>query len=266
MPPVDLGLRDRACVVTGASRGIGLATARMLCAEGANVLLIARDEDRLGEAVATCEGGEAEAFELDVTEAGAGERALAACRDRLGEPWALVNNAGTTYAKPLEELSDEDWQLQWDLNVMASMRLMRAFAPAMAGAGDGRIVNVSSSSGKRPSLRNMAYSVGKAAQLSLSRAFADSYAAEGVRINAVTPGMADTPLWHGPGELADQVAAAEGSTRDEVLEALRARVPLGRFAAEDEVAAAVLFLCSAQAAYVTGAAWSVDGGAVPLII
>jgi 3-oxoacyl-[acyl-carrier protein] reductase len=262
---VDLGLQDRACVVTGASRGIGLATARMLCAEGAGVLLIGRDEERLGVAVASCEGGEAEALALDVTDPDAGERALGECRERLGEPWALVNNAGTTYMKGLDELTDADWQLQWDLNVMASMRLMRSFAPAMATVGDGRIVNVSSSSGKRPSLRNAAYSVGKTAQLALSRVFADSYASGGVRINAVAPGMADTPLWHGPGELADQVADAEGIPKEDVLEGLRAKIPLGRFAAEDEVAAAIVFLCSTQAAFVTGSAWSVDGGSAPLI-
>jgi 3-oxoacyl-[acyl-carrier protein] reductase len=266
MPPMDLGLTGRVCVVTGAGRGIGLATARMLCAEGAGVLLIGRDEERLGDAVASCEGGEAEALVLDITAENAGDVALAACRERLGEPWALVNNAGTTESRPVDELTDEDWQLQWDLNVMGPMRLMGAFAPVMAGAGDGRIVNVSSSSGKRPSLRNAAYSVGKAAQLSLSRAFADHYAGRGVLVNVVAPGMADTPLWLEEGGLADQVAAASGEPREKVLDDLRGKVPLGRFGSEEEIAAAIVFLCSAQASFVTGSAWSVDGGSFASII
>jgi 3-oxoacyl-[acyl-carrier protein] reductase len=263
---MDLGLRERACVVTGASQGIGLATARALCAEGARVLMIARGTDALEKAVASCQGGTAEVLALDVTEAAAGERALEACRSAFGEPWALVNNAGTTYMKPLDELTDEDWQLQWDLNVMASMRLMRAFAPVMAQEGGGRIVNVSSSSAKRPSLRNAAYSVGKTAQLSLSRVFADQYARSGVLVNSVTPGMADTPLWLAPGGLADQVVAAQGGDRDEVLAKLRAAVPVGRFGTPEEIAAAISFLCSEQAAFVTGSAWSVDGGSVPGIL
>ena len=230
------------------------------------MLLVARDQERLDAAVRGCDGGEASVLSLDVTAPDAGESALAACRETFGEPWALVNNAGTTYMRPLEELTDEDWQLQWDLNVMASMRLIRSIAPAMAEQGGGRIVNVSSSSAKRPSLRNAAYSVGKTAQLSLSRVFADHYARSGVLVNSVTPGMADTPLWLAPGGLADQVVAAEGGDREEVLAKLRAAVPVGRFGTPEEIAAAITFLCSEQAGFVTGSAWSVDGGSVPGII
>ena len=111
---------------------------------------------------------------IDVTALDAADRILERLDGRA--PDILVNNAGTSYAKPLDELSEEDWQLQWDLNVMASMRLMRAFVPQMAERGWGRVVNVASSAGKRPSLTNAAYSVGKAAQASLSRVFADTYA------------------------------------------------------------------------------------------
>jgi 3-oxoacyl-[acyl-carrier protein] reductase len=108
--------------------------------------------------------------------------------------------------------------------------------------------------------------VAKAAQLSLSRVFADEYAADGVLVNAVTPGPVDTGLWLGEGGLADQAAEARGGSRDEVLEAQRAKVPIGRFGTEDEIAAVIVFLCSERTSNVTGAAWSVDGGAVPLFI
>jgi 3-oxoacyl-[acyl-carrier protein] reductase len=143
---------------------------------------------------------------------------------------------------------------------------MQAVAPRMAEAGEGRIVNVSSSSGKRPSLRNAAYSVTKAAELSLSRVFADAYAAKGVLVNTVTPGPVETPLWTNEGGMADQVAAASGASRDEVLESVRSKIPLGRFGTEEEIAAVIVFLSSARASNVTGAAWSVDGGSVPIII
>jgi 3-oxoacyl-[acyl-carrier protein] reductase len=143
---------------------------------------------------------------------------------------------------------------------------MRAAAPAMAERGWGRIVNVCSSSGKRPSSTNMAYSVTKAAQLSLSRAFADLYASRGVLVNAVAPGPVAGDLWLAPGGLADQQAVAKGISRDEVLEATTSRLPIGRMASEEEVAAVIVFLCSEAASDVCGAAWSVDGGAVPVII
>ena len=245
---MDLGLEGRVCVVTGGTRGIGAATARMLAQEGARVLTVARH------------GAD---VELDVTAPGAGHHLLEACPE---PPWALVNNAGTSQARALEDLTDADWQEQWDLHVMAPMRLMRALAPAMAAAGGGRIVNVSSSSGRRPSSRlDAAYSVTKAAELSLSRVFADAFARQGVLVNAVTPGAVEGELWMEEGGLADQIAARTGSTRDEVLAATRSSPPLGRIGSVDEVAAVIAFLCSERASNVTGAAWAVDGGSVPVL-
>jgi 3-oxoacyl-[acyl-carrier protein] reductase len=257
---MDLGLADRTCLVTGGSRGIGLATARALAAEGARVFLTARGDGELSEAAEAV--GAAGRLALDVTAADAPERLL----DVTGPLDVLVNNAGTSAHRPLEELTDNEWQAQWDLHVMASMRLMRAVAPGMAERGWGRIVNVASSSGKRPSATNAAYSVSKAAQLSLSRAFADAYASRGVLVNAVAPGPVESGLWLAPGGLADQAAEAQGTSRDEALAAARAKPPVGRFGTEAEIAAVITFLCSEQASNVAGAAWSVDGGVVPTIL
>jgi 3-oxoacyl-[acyl-carrier protein] reductase len=245
---VDLGIEGRAAVVTGASRGIGLATARALSAEGVQVLEVSRSSG------------------FDVTEPGAAEEIVAECERRFGQVDILVNNAGTSRARSLEELDDEDWDEQWELHVMASMRLMRAAVPGMLERGWGRIVNVGSSSGKRPSLSNAAYSVTKAAQLALSRVFADTYGERGVLVNAVAPGPVETPLWMAEGGLADQIARRQGISREEALAGQRTRVPVGRFGEEDEVATVIVFLCSEAASTVTGAAWSVDGGTVPSIV
>jgi 3-oxoacyl-[acyl-carrier protein] reductase len=245
---MNLGLEGRVCVVTGGTRGIGAATVRMLAQEGARVLSVARSEADV---------------ELDVTAPDAGRRLLDACPE---PPWALVNDAGTSRARALGDLTDADWQEQWELHVMAPMRLMRTFAPAMAERGGGRIVNVSSSSGRRPSGRlDACYSVTKAAQLSLSRVFADAFAPKGVLVNAVAPGPVEGELWQGEGGLADQIAARTGQTRDEVLEATRSSPPLGRMARDDEVASVIAFLCSERSSNVTGATWAVDGGSVPTV-
>jgi 3-oxoacyl-[acyl-carrier protein] reductase len=270
---VDLGLSGRACVVTGASRGIGRATARMLCAEGADVLLVARSEDRLIEAADECAsagepaGGRAESLAIDVTQPEAADRIVREAEERLGQLDVLVNNAGTARRRDLDDVPDEDWYAAWEINVMAPMRLMRAAAPPMADRGWGRIVNVSSSSGKRPSAATPEYSVAKAAELSLSRLYADRYAAQGVLINAICPGAARTELWTEEGGLLDQVVEMEGlSSREAALEAAAAGRPIGRIAETDEVAGAIVFLCSEQASYTSGAAWSVDGGVVQIII
>jgi NAD(P)-dependent dehydrogenase (short-subunit alcohol dehydrogenase family) len=260
---MDLELRDKVCVVTGASSGIGLETSRRLAAEGAQVLMVGRTADRLEAAAA--EIG-ADYVAADVTDAEADERIVATCAEQMGGIDVLVNNAGTSFAKPLEDLTDEDWNSQWELNVLAPMRLMRSAAPRMAAGGGGRIVNVCSSSGKRPSQTNAAYSVTKAAQLSLSRFFADTYAAERVLVNAVTPAAVNSPLWMANGGLADQAGAMQGVSRAEALERQAGKIPLGRLAEPAEVADVVVFLSSARASMVTGAAWSVDGGAVAIIV
>ncbi len=265
---MDLGLRDRACVVTGASRGIGKATAVMLAAEGAALLLVGRSEGALGEVARDCRaaGGCAEILVLDVTDRDAGSRVVDACVASYRAIDVLVNNAGTSAVRSIEQLSEDEWQAQWELHVMAPMRLMRAAAPAMAKRGWGRVVNVCSSSGKRPSQTNVAYSVTKAAELALSRAFADAYAASDVLINAVAPGPSAGELWLAEGGLADQQAAARGVSRTEVLRSMAGRIPAGRLGTDQEVAAVIVFLCSAAASNVAGAAWSVDGGTVPVII
>src|SRR4051812_5312036 len=259
---MDLGLRDRVCVVTGASQGIGLETSRRLAGEGAGVLMVARTE---GPLRAAADELGAEWLAADVTDPECVERIVATCAEQMGGIDVLVNNAGTSSHVPLADLPDDEWYAQFELNVMGSMRLMRAAAPRMAERGWGRIVNVTSSSGKRPSGQNAAYSVTKAAQLSLSRAFADQYARRGVLVNAVAPGPVDTGLWLDDGGLADQTAAGDGD-RDEVLRAARERVPIGRFGSPEEIAAVIAFMCSEAASNVAGAAWSADGGQVQSIV
>ena len=269
MRAVDLGINGRACIVTGASSGIGLATSGLLVAEGAGVLMVARSTERLEAAaaqVASGTAGQVATLAVDVTATDAPQRIGQTCAAQFGEADILVNNAGTTFARRPEDLTDEDWNRLWELHVMASQRLMQRVAPSMAERGWGRIVNVASSAGKRPSLNNMAYSVTKAAQLSLSRAFADLYAPRGVLVNAVTPGPVSSPLWMEQGGMADQMAAVGHVTRGEALARQSAKVPLGRFAEPEEVAAAIVFLCSERASTVAGAAWSVDGGTVAVII
>jgi 3-oxoacyl-[acyl-carrier protein] reductase len=266
---MELGLRGRVCVITGASGGIGRATAELLAAEGAGLLLVGRDMERLEAAAAACQSTGAQTVLIrveDVTRPAAAAEIVRAAQTGLGGIDVLVNNAGGSQARALEQLSDADWQAQWELHVMAPMRLMRAAAPIMAAGGWGRIVNVCSSAGRRPSgSLDMPYSVTKAAQLSLSRAFAEQYAAQGVLVNAVNPGPVAGAMWQSDGGLADQIAAHTGRSREDVLAATTGRIPTGRYGTADEVAAVIAFLCSAQAANVAGAAWSVDGGAVPSI-
>jgi 3-oxoacyl-[acyl-carrier protein] reductase len=261
---MDLGLTDKVCIVTGSTGGIGLETARQLAAEGARVIVSRRNSERVDRARE--EAGAVFGVVCDLAEPGAPEALVDESVAELGGLDCLVNNVGAAYQRSFEDVTDRDWDDQWQLNVMSCVRSIRAAVPHLRERGGGAIVNVSSSAGKRPSTSMPDYSVMKAAQLSLSRLVADLYAGAGIRCNAVTPGPTGTDAWLAEGGLADQQAKRTGKSHDEVLDAVAKGRPLGRMAEPAEIAAVIVFLCSESASYVTGAAWSADGGTVATIL
>jgi NAD(P)-dependent dehydrogenase (short-subunit alcohol dehydrogenase family) len=249
---MDLGLDGKRCLVTGSTGGIGLETTRELVREGARVVTCGRSgAPGIGEALHVS---------ADLSRPGEPERVVGDAAAALGGLDVLVNNVGIARHARFEEVPDEEWDTYWQLNVMSYVRAIRAGLPHLRDGG-GAIVNVSSTAGKRPSTGMPHYSVTKAAVLSLSRLVADLYAKDGVRCNAVTPGPTATEAWVGDGGLADQ----QGD-REDVLARVGAGRPLGRLARPEEIAAVIVFLSSDRASYVTGAAWSADGGTVPIIV
>ena len=249
---MDLGLEGKKCLVTGSTGGIGLETVRLLAAEGARVITCGRSE--------APRDGEVAHVVADLSQPGEPERAIADATRELAGLDILVNNVGVARHARFEDVEDEEWDAYWQLNVMSYVRAIRAALPSLRKTR-GAIVNVSSTAGTRPSTGMPHYSVTKAAVLSLSRLVADLYAGDGIRCNAVTPGPTATEAWLGEGGLAEQ----QGD-RDEVLRSVGAGRPLGRLARPEEIAAVIVFLCSDRASYVTGAAWSADGGTVPIIV
>jgi NAD(P)-dependent dehydrogenase (short-subunit alcohol dehydrogenase family) len=249
---MDLGLQDKVCALTGSTGGIGLVAAEQLRAEGATVVTSGRSDSGIGDLHVSG----------DLSRPGEPERLVAETVDRFGRVDVLVNNVGFAYQARLDDLTDTQWDEMWQLNVMSYVRSIRAAVPHMRAAGGGTIVNVSSTAGKRPSVGMPNYTVTKAAVLSLSRLVADTYAKDGIRCNAVAPGPTATEAWLGDGGLADQI----GGEREAVLAKVGAGRPLGRLARPEEIAAVIVFLCSERASYVTGAAWSADGGTVPIIL
>jgi 3-oxoacyl-[acyl-carrier protein] reductase len=249
---VNLGLDAKRCLVTGSTDGIGLEVVRQLAGEGASVVSCGR---RSAPAA-----GEVAHVAVDLSIPGEPERAVAEAVGALGGLDVLVNNVGVARQARFEDVPDEEWDAYWQLNVMSYVRTIRAALPHLRKRG-GAIVNVSSTAGKRPSAGMPHYSVTKAAVLSLSRLVADLYAKDHIRSNAVTPGPTATEAWLGDGGLAEQ----QGD-REEVLAKVGAGRPLGRLARPDEIASVIVFLCSDRASYVTGAAWSADGGTVPIIL
>ncbi len=271
---MDLQLAGQVVLVTGASKGIGLSAARMFAAEGAHVAIVARGREALevagrsvteaGQAART--PGKVAALTGDLSAPDVPSRVVREVEDTLGPVDVLVNNVGLAYQITFEEVTDEQWDELWQLNVMSYVRMTRAVLPSMKARGTGAIVHVSSTAGKRPSVGMANYSVTKAAVQSLARLVADTYAGDGIRSLSICPGPTTSEAWMDEGGLADQAAAIKGASREDILAGVSKGRPMGRMASPEEIANAIVFAASPRASYVTGAAWSVDGGSVPVII
>ncbi|WP_030230772.1 SDR family NAD(P)-dependent oxidoreductase [Streptomyces sp. NRRL S-350] len=244
---------DQSVLVTGGGSGIGRAIALAFAREGANVAVAGRTAAPLAETVELIEqaGGKAVALTGDVTDGQDAARLVREAVERFGGLDVAVNNAGVIGALgPVADIAEADWQRLIDINVTGTLLAMKHQIGHMRAHGGGAIVNVSSNLGVHRRAEGVgAYAVSKAAVTALTRAAARDHIADGVRINAVSPGAVDTPMSGRPGE-----SAAEKAER------MRADVPVGRAGAVEEVAAAVLYLASAEAGYTVGADLVLDGG------
>ena len=249
---MDLGLRGKVALVTGSSRGIGLAEARALAQEGVRVAVNGVDPERAEAAAASirASGCDALAFPADVTKSNEVAALFERIRARMGECSILVNNAGLAgrhLGKPADAISEDDWDAVLDSHLRATWLCTRAALPAMRAARWGRIVNTSSihhTGGGRPGLSS--YAAAKGAIAAFSRATAKEVAADGITINTVAPGFVRTDMLT--------------KLPEDFQQRVRAQNPLGRPAEPEEIAAAVVFLCSRQASYINGALLPVDGG------
>ena len=256
---MELGLGGRRAIVTGASRGIGAATARALAAEGARVALIGRDEARLREVAGDCGGSAGHAvFAVgDLSTAHGVGHTVGECVTGLGGVDILVNNAGSSPVGTIDDLTDEQWQSSFDLKVMGYLRCMRAVLPAMRAQGHGRIVNVGGAAGLRAT-PGYALAALNAALVHLTRTTAELVGPDGINVVSLHPGPTLTDrlrtMLSGPAK------AAGVPVEDFAHEHVAREVPLGRVGTPEEVARMIVVLCSDVGAFVTGGGVAIDGG------
>jgi NAD(P)-dependent dehydrogenase (short-subunit alcohol dehydrogenase family) len=257
---MDLRLGGQTAVVTGASRGIGLAVTRGLVSEGVRVTAGAlKSSPELDELAGT---GLVRVVEVDLAGPGGPAGLIAAAGDRID---ILVNNVGTAPARTggFGEITDEDWQISLTLNLMAAVRTTRAALPVMFAAGKGAIVNTSSVNAFLPDPGVMDYSAAKAALANFSKSLSKEVGPRGIRVNTVSPGPVATDLWLGDHGVAATVSRATGARPEDVESQAAHQMVTGRFTRPEEVADLVLILASDRTANVTGADITIDGGLIP---
>lgn len=255
---MDLGLSGRRALVTGASRGIGLAVVRGLVAEGAEVVASARTQ---GDDLAALAGVEFVSADLASPD---GPAELVAAARGGGPLDILINNAGavTPRLAGFAAVTDAEWEATWTLTLMAAVRTTRAVIGDMVAAGKGTIVTVSSVNAFLPDPAVIDYGAAKAALSNFLKALSKEVGPAGVRVNTVSPGPVSTALWLGSGGVADTIAGTAGGAPEDIARQAVAGTATGRFTTPDEVADLVLMLCSERAGNVTGADFVIDGGLI----
>lgn len=253
-------LQGRTAVVTGASRGIGLAVVAALARAGATVFAGSRTPSAELEALAA--EGRVTWVPADLSQSGAAERLVEAAGGRID---VLVNNVGSAPARTTGflDVTDEDWQRTLDLNLFSAVRATRAALPLMLAAGTGSVITIGSVNATLPDPMVIDYSAGKAALVAFSKALSKEVGARGIRVNTVSPGPVETDLWLGGDGVAATVSQAAGLTREDVVAQAAGSTVTGRFSQPSEVADLVLFLAGDHSRNITGSNFTIDGGFIP---
>jgi NAD(P)-dependent dehydrogenase (short-subunit alcohol dehydrogenase family) len=252
---VELGLKGKVAVVTGATEGIGRATALQLAREGAAVAICARRQEPLDRTSAELRktGSEVLAVSADMSKKADVERFMKAVIDRFGRIDILVNNAGTSMRGKFLELDDDRWSSDLELKVFGAIRCTRLAVPHMKKQGGGRIVNITISSAKQPGAESYPTSVSRAAGLALTKALSKEYAADNIRVNTVCIGKIKSGQH-------ERRYTREGRSAEDYYRETSKDIPLGRVGEAEEVASVITFLVSDAASYVTGTSVNLDGG------
>jgi 3-oxoacyl-[acyl-carrier protein] reductase len=256
---MELGLKGKVALVTGASRGIGRATALAFGQEGCRVALASRSKDALAQVAKAIEalGAEARFWVTDVTDSAQVDELVEGAYREWGRIDILVNNVGGGMAKAFESVSDEEWERVVNLNLFSSVRMSRAVLPKMKGQGGGQIINIAALSGRIPRLGQIASNAAKAAVISLTESLAAEVAQHKIRVNAVCPAAVLNERWE---EKVARYGAEHKVSVEEAKAAMSKSIPLGRFGRPEEVADAIVFLASERSGFTTGASVCVDGG------
>jgi len=258
---MDLRLDGKYAVITGGSSGIGFAVASELAKEGVNPAIIARTEKKLKDATEKIESTHSVdvlPVQADVTRKEDIERAVSKIKDFTGRVDVLVNNAGTGSNEDIVDSTDAKWQYFWDLHLMAAVRFVRGLVPMMRGEGDAAIINTASICAKQPLDYEPIYNTTKAALVMFSKCLANELVEDGIRVNAVNPGLVLTSDWK---NTASELTEGKDMTEDEYFKQIaEEKAPIGRFANPEEIAHLYAFLSSPLASYCTGSTYYIDGG------